>query len=69
MRVKKLKLHPHKMEVLMVGPVSTRATDCDLMMDGVVLHWKAQICSLGVLLALLLEKQVGRFVVVVLFLA
>lgn len=61
MRVYKLRLHPDKMEVLLVEPDSALGGDYDLKVAGVALPRKNQLSSQGVLLALtlLLDKQIA----------
>lgn len=60
MRLNKPRVNLDKTEVVLVGPDLTMGSDCDMMLEGVVLPPKDQVRSLGVLLdlVLLLDKQV-----------
>ena len=61
MRANKLKLNPDKTEVLLVSQKADQGIGIQLVLDGVTLPLKTQVCSLGVLLdsALSLDAQVS----------
>lgn len=66
MRANKLKLNPHKMELLAVGPDLTLGSGSDLVLDGVVLlPQKAQVGSLVWMCVNKLRYNLGKMEVLV----